>query len=82
MADGKKLDDISHRLAESIERIDTLQSRKALPWTTRLRNHVGRNSSQLANVVLAGCIFAVAAGRLNQRREHEVRCPGTSPADA
>lgn len=72
MADAKKLDDISHRLSESIERIDVLQSRKALPWTTRLRNHVGRNSSQLANVVLTGCIFAVAAGRLNQRREYEV----------
>ena len=72
MSDTKRLEEISERLGETMQRIDALQSRKKLPWTTRLRNHVGRNSSQLTNVVLAGCVLAVAAGRLTQQREHEV----------
>ena len=73
MPDAKRLEEISQRLEDTMQRIDTLQSRKTLPWTVRLRNHMGRSSSHLANIVLAGCILAVAAGRLNQQHEHEVR---------
>jgi hypothetical protein len=72
MPDTKRLDEISRDLGDTMQRIDDLQRRRNLPWTVRLRNHMGRSSSHLANIVLAGCILAVAAGRLNQQHEHEV----------
>jgi hypothetical protein len=73
MASEQKLGEISKALKDSIERIDALQQRKALPLSVRLRQHLVRNSGSLTNVLLAGCIFAVAAGRLNQQSQYQVR---------
>lgn len=71
MASEQKLGDISKALKESIDRVDALQQRKSLPLAVRLRQHLAKNSGSVTNILLAGCIFAVAAGRLNQQRQHQ-----------
>ncbi len=73
MASEQKLGEISKALNESIERIDALQNRKALPLSMKIRQHLAKNSGSLTSVLLAGCIFAVAAGRLNLKSEFQVR---------
>lgn len=73
MASEQKLGEISKALGDTIKRIDTLQKRKSSPLSVKLRQHLARNSGNLTNVLLAGCIFAVAAGRLSQQSEHQVQ---------
>ncbi|CAL8467775.1 g7313 [Coccomyxa elongata] len=71
MASEQKLGEISKALKDSIQRVDALQQRKSLPLAVRLRQHLAKNSGNVTNVLLAGCIFAVAAGRLNQQSQHQ-----------
>ena len=72
MASEHNLGEISKALRESIDRVNALQQRKSLPLAIRLRQHLARNSGNVTNIILAGCIFAVAAGRLNQQNQYQV----------
>lgn len=72
MASEEKLGEISRALSHSIERMDNMQSRKAVPLFSRLRQHFSTQSGNITSVILAGCVLAVAAGRLNLKQEHQV----------
>ena len=73
MASPEKLAGISKALDETMNRVDSMKKRQVLPYSTRLRQHLSSSSGYLTNIVLAGCIFAVAAGRLSQKNMFEVR---------
>ena len=72
MASEKKLSDISDNLSKTLNRIETLQKQSKLSWTARFRQHLSKNNQHLNTIILAGCVFAVAAGRLQQKSEFEV----------
>lgn len=78
MASEKKLSDISSSLTKTLNRIETLQKQSKVPWTAKFRQHLSKNNQQLHSIILAGCVLAVAAGRLQQKSEFEVpslQCP-------
>ena len=72
MGSEKKLSEISDSLSETLKRIDTLQKQSKTSWLTRFRQHLAKNNQHLHSIILAGCVFAVAAGRLQQKSEYEV----------
>ena len=72
MASEKKLSQISDSLSETLKRIDTLQKQSKTSWLIRFRQHLAKNNQHLHSIILAGCVFAVAAGRLQQKSEYEV----------
>ncbi|CAL5219754.1 g1654 [Coccomyxa viridis] len=71
MGSEKKLSEISNSLSETLQRIDTLQKQSKTSWLTRFRQHLAKNNQHLHSIILAGCVFAVAAGRLQQKSEYE-----------
>lgn len=72
MASGKKLSEISNSLSETVQRIETLQKQSKTSWFSRFRQNLAKNNQHLHSIILAGCVFAVAAGRLQQKSEFEV----------
>ena len=72
MASEKKLSEISHSLSKTLERIDTLKKQSDVSWSSRFRQHLARNNHHLTSIILAGCVLAVAGGRLQQKNEFEV----------
>ena len=82
MASEKKLSEISESLNKTLERIDTLKKQSDVSWSSRFRQHLAKNNQHLTSIILAGCVLAVAGGRLQQKNEFEARtdhclhCPG------
>ena len=72
MASEKKLSEISESLNKTLERIDTLKKRSDVSWSSRFRQHLAKNNQHLTSIILAGCVLAVAGGRLQQKNEFEV----------
>lgn len=75
MASEKKLTEISESLSQTLNRIETLQKQSKMSWTARFRQHLAKNNQHLHSIILAGCVLAVAAGRLQQKSEFEVGQP-------
>lgn len=73
MSSEEKIKEISKRLGETVERIDSLQKGKAEPFRVRFRRHISKQGNVLVNAGLAGCIFFVAVGRLHQKQEFQVK---------
>jgi hypothetical protein len=72
MSSQQKLGEISRALNKSIERMDAMQRGKAAPFSDQLRQHIAKNRGNLTNIILAGCVFAVAIGRFNLNQQHQV----------
>ena len=72
MASEKKLSEISESLNKNLERIDTLKKQSDVSWSGRFRQHLAKNNHHLTSIILAGCVLAVAGGRLQQKNEFEV----------
>ena len=72
MASEKKLSEISESLNKTLERIDTLKKQSDVSWSSRFRQHLAKNNQHLTSIILAGCVLAVAGGRLQQKNEFEV----------
>lgn len=70
MDGDQRLQNLSDRLGNTLNRIDELQKKPTLG--ARLRNHLRAQSGSILNVILAGCVFSVAMGRLAQKNQHEV----------
>ena len=71
MSTDQRLQQLSEQLGQTVNRIDQLQKKPTL--TARLGRHFRAQGSNILSVVLAGCVFSVATGRLIQKNEHEVR---------
>ena len=71
MSTDQRLQQLSEQLGQTVNRIDQLQKKPTL--TTRLGRHFRAQGSNILSVVLAGCVFSVATGRLIQKNEHAVR---------
>lgn len=75
-ARGESLDRLIADSEEAIKRLDVLYERKKkAPFLQRVKAHLSKNSVHLTNVLLAGTVFVVAVGRLDQRQRHEVSGP-------
>lgn len=79
---GDELDKLIKASEESIKRLEQLQNQKrSLPFTQRVSNHFRKHGNNLISTALAGSVFVVALGRLNQKYEYQAsgggeRCPG------
>ena len=71
MSSDHRLQELKDKLDGTIKRIETVQKGSSL--SSRLRSHLRMQAPNLANVVLAGCVFAVAFGRLQLQNQQEVR---------
>lgn len=72
MSSDKKIAEIKQQLGEAVQRIETIQSGHKQPLLTRISSHLKTQSGSIVNVVLTASLFAVAVGRLHQKRQHEV----------
>ena len=75
MGSEKKLSEISDSLSGALQRIETLQKQGKTSWLSRFRQNLAKNNQHLHSIILAGCVFAVALGRLQQKSEFEVTPP-------
>ena len=73
MASEKKLSEISESLNSTLRRIDTLKKQSDVSWSSKFRQHLAKNNQHLNSIILAGCVLAVAGGRLQQKNEFEVQ---------
>ena len=72
-ASEEQLKALRAQIKDGIRKID--ETMKPKPFWQRVRAHVGRNQSNLTNVVLAGSLFAVAIGRYAVAKQLEVCRP-------
>ena len=73
MADDARLAALSKELDAALARINAMQgaaSAAKLRLTERASRHVARHGGRLAQAGLAGCVFAVAVGRLSLQQQH------------
>ena len=72
-ASEEQLKALRAQIKDGIRKID--ETIKPKPFWQRVRAHIGRNQSNLTNVVLAGSLFAVAIGRYAVAKQLEVCGP-------
>ena len=74
MADDARLAALSKELDAALARINAMQGGGAAApkprLTERASRHVARHGGRLAQAGLAGCVFAVAVGRLSLQQQH------------
>ena len=70
MSSGKSITELSTQLGDTVKRIEELQNNQA--QGLNVRGHFRKQGGLLLNVTLAGCILAVAVGRLEQKAEYQV----------
>lgn len=76
-ARGESLDRLIADSEDAIKRLDVLYERKKkAPLLQRVKAHLSKHSVHLTNVLLAGTVFVVAVGRLQQKLQFEVRAQG------
>ena len=72
MTSDGNLDQISKELGEAVKRIEKIQAAEKPPFAQRLSNHFRKHGNNLTSLVLAGCLFFVALGRLDLKTSHQV----------
>ena len=72
MTSDGNLDQISKELGEAVKRIEKIQAAEKPPFAQRLTNHFRKHGNNLTSLVLAGCLFFVALGRLDLKSSHQV----------
>ncbi|KAK9864208.1 hypothetical protein WJX84_012125 [Apatococcus fuscideae] len=65
------LDQISKDLGDAVKRIEKIQAAEKPPIATRLTNHIRKHGNNLTSLVLAGCLFFVALGRLDLKNSQQ-----------
>lgn len=72
MADDARLAALSKELDAALARINAMQgaAKQKVPLKERTARHVARHGGRLAQAALAGCVFAVAVGRLSLQQQH------------
>ena len=72
MTSGGSLDQISKDLDEAVKRIEKIQAAEKPPLAQRFTNHVRKHGNNLTSLLLAGCLFFVALGRLDLKNSLQV----------
>jgi hypothetical protein len=71
MSEDQKLQNLSSKLQDTVDRIDKLQQKPT--FRARVGRHLRLQSNSIIHAMLAGCIFTVALGRLSQKNKFQVR---------
>ncbi|KAK9826004.1 hypothetical protein WJX74_004651 [Apatococcus lobatus] len=71
MTSDGNLDQISKELGEAVKRIEKIQAADRPPFAQRFTNHFRKHGNNLTSLVLAGCLFFVALGRLDLKSSHQ-----------
>lgn len=72
MTSDGNLDQISKDLDQAVKRIEKIQAAEKPPLAQRFTRHIRKHGNNLTSLVLAGCLFFVALGRLDLKNSHQV----------
>lgn len=75
MSSDQKIADLKRQLGETVQRIDSIQSGRQLPLTSRIAQHFRTQTGSLINVVLTASVLAVALGKMQQKQQFQVHRP-------